>query len=97
MLKPWLGVGDHVRDLALAVQHVDRNEDHAQAHAGEKQVEELDAVREVHAEPISAREPRAGERVRHAIGSRVDLAKRERPNAFGRVVLERDAVASADE
>jgi len=92
------GIGNHVPDLALAVQHVHGHEDHAQAHAREEQVEEVDAVREVDAEPIAADDPACRQRMGHAVRARVDVAERQRVrDTVGAVVLERDGVAPADE
>ena len=96
MLNRGSASRDHVCDLALAIQHVDRHEDDAESNAREKEVEKVDTVREVDAQPVAAREPARRERVRHAVGARVDLAERDRANAIGRVVLEPDAVAAAD-
>src|SRR4029453_941174 len=86
----------HVRDLALAIQHVDRHEDDAQSDAREKEGEEIAAVREMDAQTVTAREPMGCERVRQPVGSRVDFAERDRAEAIGRVVLEPDALAAAD-
>ena len=40
---------DDVRNLALAIKNIDRHEDHARLHAGEKEIDHLHAIREVHA------------------------------------------------
>src|SRR5438105_7930012 len=47
------GVVRDVADLAIAIENVDRNEDHAELHAGEIEVDQLDAIGEIDAEAIA--------------------------------------------
>ena len=66
-----------VRDLALAIQDVDGHEDHAELHAGEIEVDHLDAVGEIDAQAVARRRsPRCEQQVRQPIAARVDLAER---------------------
>ena len=71
-----LGVAEDVRQLALAVQDIDRNEDHAQLEAGEIQIDHLEAVGQVNAEPVAGFQPALREQLRQAIAARVDIAER---------------------
>ena len=72
-----LGVADDMGDLALPIQDVDRDQDHAGLHAGEEQVDELDAVRQVHREPIARLEPALSQHGRDPRGAVRNLAKRQ--------------------
>ena len=64
-----------MRELALAVKNVDRHEDDAELHAGEEEVDEVERVGEVHAQPVAAHEAARRQRMRHAIAARVDFAE----------------------
>ena len=52
-------VAENVPSLALAVEHVDRHEDDAEARGGEEEVDVLEAVRNLKREPIACARPRA--------------------------------------
>ena len=66
--------------------------DDAEPRAGEKQIYELDAIRQVNAEPVAARETARRELVRHPIRARVDLAERQlAKRAVGASVFQADA------
>src|SRR5436305_216087 len=70
-----LGIGEDVRDFAILVEHVYGDEDDAGLDAGEVEIDESDAVRELNAEAVAAFEAALQKRVGHAIRSRVDLAE----------------------
>ena len=55
------GVGENVRDFAVAIEDVDGYEDHAQLYAGEINVDHLRAVDEVDAKPVACAETSLGE------------------------------------
>ena len=59
--------------------------------------DELDPVRQVHAEPVAAGEATGDQRHRHPIGAPRDLAEGERLDPVGRVVIERRQIAPPDE
>ena len=85
-------------ELAFAVQHVHRNEDHAKSNAGEIQVDEVDAVRQVNTQAIAASDASRAELVRHTRRARVDFAECERAIRSGSVdVLEADAIRATAE
>src|SRR5689334_2359125 len=91
-------VGYDVAGLLLPIQHVHGNEDDPRAHAGEKEIEELESIREVHAQSVATLQPARSERLRHAIGALVDVAEGVRARRTLRVVaLERDDATAADE
>ena len=54
-----LRIAHDVADLALAVEDVDRHEDHAELQARQEQVEELGPVGELDGEAVAGTEPRA--------------------------------------
>ena len=88
-----LRVDGDVGDLALAIEDVDRHEDHAELHAGQEDVDQLDAVRQIDAQPVALGESARAQRVRHAIAAPLDLAEGERlPSP-----LQRDVVAAVHE
>ena len=60
--------------------------------AAEIQIDEVDRVRQVDAEPIARGDAAGGQRARHARGARIDLA--EGISAIG---FERHAIALRDE
>src|SRR5581483_11069485 len=72
-----IGIGDDMSQLTLAVQRVDRNEHDAEPCAGEKDVEEGEVVRELHAEPIAAANTARGELGRHLIRTGVNVPEGE--------------------
>ena len=74
------GVRDDVGDLALPIQHVDRDQHDAGLHAGEEQVDELEPVRQLHREPIARFEPAPAQDRSHARGAIRDLAERQLPS-----------------
>jgi hypothetical protein len=65
-----------VPGLALAIQHVDRHEDDAEARGGEEKVDVLEAVRNLKREPIARREAARRERGSHAVRPRVEIGER---------------------
>src|ERR1051326_2544898 len=82
-----------VRDLALAIEDVDRDEDDAELDAGEEEIDQLDTIREVDAEAIAFRVSARSHRVRDAIAARFDVAER-----VGRSLpLQRGLVAARDQ
>ena len=74
--------------LALAVEHVDRHEDDAEARGGEKEIDVLEAVRNLKREPIALREAARRERGGHAVRARVEIGE----GIFLAGPLERDGV-----
>ena len=75
-----------MRDLAVAIEDVDRDEDHAELDAGEIDVDQLDAVAEVDAEPVALGESAGAQRVRDAVAAAFDVAEGE----LGAFPFERD-------
>ena len=64
-----------VRDvghLPVTVEDVDRHEDDAELHAGEVEVDRLDAVREVDAEPVAGGQSARRQYLGHAVAARVE-------------------------
>ena len=51
-------VGDDVRDLAVAIEDVDRCEDGAETDGREEQIDELQAIGEVHGDTVASSDPR---------------------------------------
>ena len=70
-----LSVGENMGQFALAVQDVDRNEDHAQLDAGEIHIDHLHAVGKINAKPVAQLQPALSEQQSQAITARVDLAE----------------------
>ena len=70
-----LGVGEDMGQLALAIENIDRDEDHAQLDAGEIQVDHFEAVGEVDAKAVAGLQPALGEQLSQAIAARVDVAE----------------------
>src|SRR5687768_4314076 len=93
-----LSIRDNVAYLSLPIEHVDRHDDHAGADAGEEDLDELHAVREVDTESFAPSDTARRESTRHAIGASVQLAEREGLEAaVGSVVLERDDTGPAEQ
>src|SRR3989442_1502258 len=63
-----------MRHLAIAIQDIDGNENHAQFDAGEIQIDYLDRVREINAQAIAFGEPARSKGASHAIAASVDLS-----------------------
>ena len=80
-------------DLAAAIENVDRHEDHAELHAGDEDVDHLDAIREIDAKAVAFLKSAIAQCIRHAVAARVDFSKRE----FAAVPLQTDLVAPANE
>ena len=78
--------------LALAIQNVDRDENHAQLHGGQIEVDHLDAVGQVNAKAVAGLEAASGEQLRQAIAARVHVAEGVRDA----LKFERRFVAPAD-
>src|SRR6266850_1333873 len=79
--------------LAITVEDVDGDEDHAELDAGQIDVDQLDAIAEVDAEAVAFGEAAGAERMCDAIAAALDVAKGE----FGALPFERDVVAARDE
>jgi hypothetical protein len=87
-----------VPQLTLAIQDVDRHEDHTQANTREKQVDERDAVAEVHAEPVATLKSTGCELVRHAARTIVEFTEGQSEyDAVVTGVLQPNATGAADE
>ena len=65
-------------DLALAVEDVHGDEDRSEPQAGQEQVQERQAVGELHGEPVARTNAARGEGRHHALAARRDLAERQR-------------------
>jgi len=74
-----LGIAGDVSDLAIAIENVDGNEHDAELHAGEIEIDQLDAIRQIRADAISFAQTARAQRPRHPVAARFDLAKCERP------------------
>jgi hypothetical protein len=61
--------------LSLAVENVDRDEDHAEFDAGEIQVDHFEAVGEVDAQAVAGFQSTVSEQLGLAIAARVDVAE----------------------
>ena len=72
-----LGVGQDMRDLAVAIEDIDRHEDHAELHAGEIEIDHLDAVGQIDAQPVAWPEAAPAKRLRQAAAALVDFAEGE--------------------
>src|SRR6185437_14419832 len=83
-----LGIAQDVRRLPFAIQNIDRNEDHAQLDRGQIQIDELDAVGQIDAQPIAPAQPPSLQRMRHPIAARIDLAE----GVFRALPLQRNIV-----
>src|SRR5438477_7141868 len=88
-----LGVADDVLDLAAAIENVDRHEDHAELHAGDEDVDQLDAIREIDAKAVAFLKSAIAQCIRHAVAARLDLAECE----LASIPLQTDLVAPAKE
>src|ERR1700733_4563768 len=79
--------------LALAIEDVDRHENHANLEACQIQIDDLQAIGQVNAEPVAGFQAALRQQLRQTITARVDIAKRVA------VALEfkRRMVAAADE
>jgi hypothetical protein len=89
------GVGDDVVDFAAAIEDVDGHEDHAEAEAGEVEVDELDVVGEIDAETIAALEAAGMKSGGHTAGAEIEIAEGvesafEFESGFGRAAVERE-------
>ena len=93
-----LGVREHVAYFALPVEHVDRHEQRPELQAGEKQLQELEPVRQLHGQPVARAHAASRERVRRAIRQRLELAERDgRRLSAGRAELERGLAGARQE
>jgi hypothetical protein len=88
-----------VRHLALAVQRVHRHRDHAQPHAGEEQVEQLEAVGQEERQPVTGADATRRQQAGGGVGAPIDLAEGEERRRVGidRRVLEPDGAGAPDE
>jgi hypothetical protein len=64
-----------MRQFALAIQDVDRDEDDAELDAGQIQIDHFEAIREVNTQPVAGFEPAACEQLGQAIAAGVDVAE----------------------
>ena len=69
------GVGEDVVQLALAIEDVDGNEDHAQLDAGQIQIDHLDAVGQINTEAVAGLQAALCEQLSQAIAAGVDVAE----------------------
>ena len=80
-----------MRQLALAIQDVDGNENHAQLDAGEIQIDHLQAVREVDAKPVAGFETAMSQKMGQPVTAIVDFAE----GVASALKFERDLAAPA--
>jgi predicted DNA-binding protein (UPF0251 family) len=64
-----------MRELALAVQDVDGDEDYSELDAGQIQVDHFEAIREVDAEAVACFEAAASKQLGKTIAADVDVAE----------------------
>jgi len=88
-----VGVGEDVRDLAVAIKDVEGNEDNAEFDAGQVEVDHLDTVGEINAKPVAGVEAAPVEQLSEAIAAGVDITE----GVGGALILERGRVAAAEE
>ncbi len=69
-------VAEDVIHLAVAIQDVDRDDNHAKPRARQKQVDVLEAVGQVDRQPIAGGETTGGQFVRHPRGTPVEVRER---------------------
>ena len=93
-----LRVPDDVTDLVPFVEHVDRQDDHAELHRGEPEVDDREAVRQAEGEAVALHEAARREELREPVAPRVELAERQRARAArGIIDLERRRALPAAE
>src|SRR5690242_15459278 len=80
-----------MRNLAVAIEDIDWNEDHSKLHAREIEVDHFDAVGEIDAEPVAGSEAPGGKKLRDAVAARIDFPESELPS----LELEPDRIAAA--
>ena len=66
-----LSVPEDMRDLAVAIEDVDRNKDDAEFDAGEENIDHPDGVSEINAQTVAFRESARSQQLRQAIATRV--------------------------
>ncbi len=87
-----------MRNLALPIEDIDWHEHEAELDAGEQQVDEFDAVREVHPDAIARLEAAAGKGMRQPVAAGMEVAEpKRRQLAIGTLVLDRDVVGLAEQ
>jgi len=64
-----------VRDLSLPVEDVDGHEDDAEFHAGQEDIDHLDGVRQVDAQPVPGLQAPLAEQRGHVVATAVDLGE----------------------
>ena len=79
--------------LALPIEDVYRNENHAEFNAGQVQIDDLDAIGQINAEPIACFEAPARQQLRQAVTAGVDIAEGVRSG----LKFESQLIASADQ
>ncbi len=62
-------------DLALAIENIDRHENHAELYASQKQLNHFDGVRQMDTQPVSRRESSLGQRVHQPVARGVEVAE----------------------
>ena len=67
-----------MRDFAVAIKDVDRHKDHAELHAREIDVDHLDAIREIDAQPVARAQPFCGQELGQPVTARIEFAERVR-------------------
>src|ERR1019366_9724190 len=91
-----LRIAHDVPDLALPVEHVDRHDDHPELHAGDPEIDDLDAVHEAECEAVAALHAAIAQQLRDPVAARFEVAERQRGRAAaGAIDLDRRAIAAA--
>src|SRR5579863_4114744 len=88
-----IGVTQNMGDLAIAIENVDRDENHSELYARDVNVDHLDAIGEIDAQAVALLETALEKELREPIAASVDLAE-----SVGLTLkLEADGIAPADE
>ena len=69
------GIAHDVPDLAIAIENIDRHENHAELHASQKQLDHVDAVRQMDAEPVARHESPLGQHARQPVTRVLEVAE----------------------
>ena len=88
-----IGIGENMRDFPVAIKDVDRHKDHAEFHARQIDVDHLDAIHEINAEPVAFAQPSFHQEARKTITARIEFSERVRLVAE----LECDGIAASFE
>ena len=93
-----LRIARDVPNLAFLVEHVDRDDDHAELHARDPEVDDLDSVDQAESETVAAAQSARLEQVREPVAARVEFAERERRRpAVAAIVFDRGSIAALDQ